>query len=390
MNKKLPKVGIIILAVTLETSFLFPVHAAGNSNPTEYLPPTNQPPNSSNNSFDLGDWVNSTSGVLDQFEERISGTINTISNTIGGWVETVGGVLQPVNSIFTDVASLAQLVYRLIQLPSSIGGWWDLLITSVEGELDPCLNSPWISSTPPIVYEPGWCMGVGNNPNNPNSSSLPPFLPPSANPIPYAGKKPWDPNSWNQQEDNNTDEDSSPKSPTSSSDILKSSKGPMGIPVPSVARAKVIQLSKDDTKNSTDPFTSNPVVKAQLDGNLIDRAIIKTSTETVLGELGQKKMSEELYAAQDAVAYSLGQAGDAQNMDVTQDVMKQAIQVEALGNVLLGSLVSSNQQQRIDANMGNLALTNISRTLDEGKRSSNVDLAISSNRLISLAAQSGL
>lgn len=271
-------------------------------------------------------------------------TNNVIEEVIGGDVgDWIGDILEP----FED------LIDQLINLPSQLDGWWDTLLTTVIGESDPCSFE---GGTPPIVYEPDWCVGGRGSVSNPS------------NPDP-TNSDPTNPNPSN----------------SSMGTILADSQGAAGIPVPTQVRSKVRQAAEATT--SADIYDSNPVVIAHYRHNLAERSMTRLASEGVLGEMGQAKLKQELNGIQSAATQSAAAATSAQGLNVTQDVMKQQAQITAHHSALLGSIAVDSKQQRIDTALSNLNLTNISRSLDEQNRTRRVDRTLAASKLLQTASQ---
>jgi hypothetical protein len=215
--------------------------------------------------------------------------------------------------------------------------------------------------------EPGWCFGgaSGSEAEDPNldESDPPDEDNPNLPPFPPAPRK-------------------------STGDILKSSVGAAGIPVPSKVRS-ALQRSVDTTGGSN-MFEINPVVARHYALNMAERATARLSAELILGEAGQKKLVEESKGINDAVTASMGTAKSAQALDVTQDVMKQMVQIQATEALLSGNSATSLQQMRVDNAMSHLMLSNMSRTLDETARERRIDRTLSLNKVIKSTSPLGL
>lgn len=300
---------------------------------------------------------------LSEIEEFLDGTIGEITDTIGKVWGLFNRVVSPIQEIFSDVQEMAGTIVRLINFPSTVSGWWESLLDSVTGEYDRCFSE----FNPEDILEPGWCFGgtadsdIDSNSDGASDGddSGDPTLPP----FPPAPRK-------------------------STGEILKESAGPAGIPIPSTLAAKTSEAMAD--VGSDNIFETNSTVSIHNKRMANERAMTRVNVETILGENGQKKLIEELKATQDLVTASMGTAKAAQGLDVTQDVMKQDVQLTANANLLLGSLVVSSQQQRVDNAMTHLNLTNISRSTQQLTRGRGIDRTLNTGKVFLLTRRMSL
>lgn len=323
---------------------------------------------------DVSDFMGDIDSELSELEGYYNETLGEISDTIGQVMGLFNRVTSPIASIFQKADEMADIIVRLINFPSQIGGWWDKLVDSVVGELDPCLSELGSGRTPTFVYESGWCFGGGSEDDTGGSwgsegseeeiggvindgDSLPHD---SGSMAPYKGKK-------------------------SVGEVIKESQGDAGIPIPSQVRLKMQEAVENGGSNNS--FEVNPTVVSLYAGNMADRGTTRLAAESTLGEVGQKKMVEESKGLQKAVISSFSTAKSAQKLDVTQDVMKQMVQMQATQNLLTGSVAASSQQNRIDNALANLNLTNMSRSLDESNRSRRIDRSLLATKVLQSTAQ---
>ncbi len=203
----------------------------------------------------------------------------------------------------------------------------------LDGTEDPCANVPVIFITSP---EPGWC--------NNNGSSV--------------------------------------------TDILAGSTGELGIPNPGRARQDI--ENKIDETQQTDFFEVNSEVHSLYLANSVDRVATKIAIDTVLGEKGQEQIQTELETTNSTLEAIAEEAEAAQELDVTQDVMKATIRVMANQSAFLGASRTDATNARIERQFTNLNLVNISRTLDEERKTRRVESAAAGAKALYMGAQVGL
>jgi hypothetical protein len=306
-------------------------------------------------------------------------TVGQVTGLIGQVYGLFGKVTAPLQQLFSDARALAQLVTKLINFPSTVSGWWNSLVDNVVSQYDACHDAIEGAVTPPFLFEAGWCFGgdstaaAGGGGDSATGGSSPA----TADDFELIGHSSPDPAG------------PAGRKSTSIGDIAKESQGPAGLPVPSLVRYQV-DRAVDAAGGDGDRFEVNPTVIKYYGGNRAERGITRLQAESTLGPVGQAKMLEELTGIQQAVAGNFGTAGAAQALNVTQDVMKQMVQMQASETLLLGSLAAGNQQQRIDNAFTHLNLSNIGRTLDEQNRARRIDRTLEAFKVLRTASQARL
>lgn len=156
----------------------------------------------------------------------------------------------------------------------------------------------------------------------------------------------------------------------STGEIIEGAQGEMGVPNPNTVRGEIeADAANAPTDTTQDVFELNPVVHGVYAANNVDRDLTRIQVQTILSEQGQAKTKEQIDATQEVVEGIATDADDAQELDVTQDVMKKQIKAFAQQSLILGQMRSDALQARLDTQFTNLNLTNMSRTLDEVGRS---------------------
>ena len=237
-----------------------------------------------------------------------------------------------VGDFFNDFSPENLLSVLKIFVEDSLGveRWLAILTSSLD---DPCADVPVIFITSP---EPGWCNTRGS----------------------------------------------------SATDILASSTGELGIPIPNQTRQDI--ENRIDQTSPTDFFEVNPEVHSLYLANSLDRIATKIAIDTVLGEDGQKQLKTELEATNSTLEAIAQEAEDAQSLDVTQDVMKATIRLMAHQSVLIGATRNDTLDARLERQFTNLNLVNISRTLDEQRKARRVESAGAGAKALYMGVQAGL
>ncbi len=365
------KITLIITSIIVTPTNVI---AAGSEAPDTYLNDSNvsQPvispmtqPTNPNQS--IGDWTESRNNSLDNFENWVDGGIGEIGLGIGSVMDAITNATSGIGNLINDLTSVANLVYRVMGLPNQVGGWWSDLLSVATGELDPCTREANLTNTPPITFEPGWCIGVGY-----------PNVGPGTNPNPNT--HPDSPPSFPTNPNNPTGPGNSP----SMSEIVTQSVGDMGVPIPAQVQGSVANM------DSYDVFEVNPVVKRHYRRNFVDRAITRLVSESTLSAEGQKLLKGHTDTAMQVAIESQIIAGRGQTFDVTQDVLKGSLANDAKQTLLLGALVSQSANNRVDSALNNRNLINISRTIDQMARQDRVERSIAARRLLEISSQNNL
>lgn len=174
-------------------------------------------------------------------------------------------------------------------------------------------------------------------------------------------------------------------------DIVVDAQGEMGIPDPNKIRRVIEEKVADASINGVpDILEVNPVVWGVYAANQTGRDLTALQISTVLGEEGQKQTKKQLESDRATVKSIATLAQDAQELDVTQDVMKKQVAAFAQQSVILGALRADSLQARHDTQFTNLNLKNASRTLDELARNERVSSISDAMLLTEISAQSRL
>ncbi len=332
--------------------------------------------------FSRPESIDDVVGLLDSGVATVEGFFDQSIGQLTGVVGQVSGLLgqagSPLSQLFQDAQALTQLMVRLLNFPSTVSGWWDGMVAGLTGDFDACRQAVEGAATPPFIFESGWCFG-GSQSNSP--ALLGDFE--------LLGRT--DPNSPGGQGDSDfighsSPPPSGPAAPKSIGEMVSAASGPAGLPVPSLLRYEA-DRAVDGPAGDGDRFEVVPAVLKYYLGNRAERGVSRLQAESVLGMVGQAKMLEELQGLQQAVAGNFGTAGAAQELSVTQDVMKQMVQMQANETLLTGSLAASSQQLRVDQALTHLNLSNIGRSLDEQNRSRRIDRTLAAYKVLRSTSQ---
>ncbi len=237
-----------------------------------------------------------------------------------------GNILTQLSSIFPELSSVPQ--------------WISKLQNSIN---DPCSTTPILFATP---SEPGWCRATVSIVNgNPNINSI--------------------------------------------STILKSVAGQMGLPDIGKARSN-IQQQVNSEEDSPDLFLSNPEYYAIDIGNTSDRAATSLNAQTVLSIDGQQDTQNQIDQSSQVVQSIASTSDEAQGYTSTQDVVKALVRMNAEQAVMTAMSQVSSLRSRTDAQLANVNLANISRSIDQQNRENQVNSTVDGYFLLNLSAQSNL
>lgn len=325
--------------------FVLPASAVTSPSADYITRPSTQP----DEAFTLGEWVKSADGFLDNFDDLINGGISGLGGGLGGLVALILGETSPVGNFLSDLSAVAQLAFRLTSYPQQFAAWYDQTLEVVAGELDPCTRTPG-GATPPFIFEPGWCIGVGDYGGGGGGDS-------SGDGGGGGGGN--DHGGGNHHGGGNNPS----RQPTSIGQILNDSKGAMGLPDPLKMRSLVAD-SIDDPQDSGDLFNTNTEIARYYTLNVADRGLGRMVAYQTLSDEGQERLLDNLKSVQNTVGKSLQSAVEGQSLNVTQDVMKKMLEMQAQQTMITGAIASGTNLDQIHQSVQHLQLSNISRGLD--------------------------
>lgn len=117
-----------------------------------------------------------------------------------------------------------------------------------------------------------------------------------------------------------------------------------------------------------DQFNLNPLVLAQSVKSETDRTMNRGMASSVVGKAGQNAMAQELQGAGQTLQTIQSKAQEAQGKDVTQDVMKDLVTLQAGQSALQGGAYTNLMLLRQQTAANSLVMSNISDAVDETNR----------------------
>lgn len=117
-----------------------------------------------------------------------------------------------------------------------------------------------------------------------------------------------------------------------------------------------------------DRFSTNPEVLATSLSNEVEREGIRSISESVLSADGQTAMKEEQEGAKETLDGIMELASDAQELDVTQDIMKNLTAMQAQDSVIDTGLYRQTMETRQQLAANGMAIAQASEALDEQQR----------------------
>ncbi len=98
---------------------------------------------------------------------------------------------------------------------------------------------------------------------------------------------------------------------------------------------------------------SYPISETEADA-VVREVLVKTVESSTLSEEGQTKLKETAVFVQETVESSVNLGEDSQNRDVTQQILQNLSQQEAISATRQGVIVQQNQQAQIDRAISNI------------------------------------
>lgn len=184
--------------------------------------------------------------------------------------------------------------------------------------------------------------------------------------------------------------------------------GPLGIPDPLKAGAIIEEIIKNGGRpqpgggtggggnsaaNQTSPpdaFEVSKTVYGAMAENEMHRQSSLMHLNGVIGESGQAQARTDLEVTQQLVNEDLKTSTAAQELDVTQDVMKSMVTMNARQSVMSAAIRGDTLKLRQDIQYNTLAAVDASRTLDELSRDNRVRASSSAMYLLEISGQARL
>jgi len=152
--------------------------------------------------------------------------------------------------------------------------------------------------------------------------------------------------------------------------------GALGLPDFEALHQQIEQQTVDGAVSGTsnaqmqkvDQFNLNPLVLAQSVKSETDRTMNRGMASSVVGKAGQNAMAQELQGAGQTLQTIQSKAQEAQGKDVTQDVMKDLVTLQAGQSALQGGAYTNLMLLRQQTAANSLVMSNISDAVDETNR----------------------
>lgn len=145
-----------------------------------------------------------------------------------------------------------------------------------------------------------------------------------------------------------------------------------------------------NTASPPDAFEVSRTVYGAVAENEMHRQSSLMHLNGVIGEAGQTQTRKDLEVTQQLVNEDLNTSTAAQKLDVTQDVMKSMITMNARQSVMSAAIRGDTLKLRQDIQYNTLAAVDASRTLDELARDNRVKASASAMHLLEISGQARL
>lgn len=166
-------------------------------------------------------------------------------------------------------------------------------------------------------------------------------------------------------------------------DILADSTGAFGLPDPKIYQEKIDLELDSSTQLPTWGYYNNQTLASPLVKNAADRTMTEIVAGTLLSSSGQESIKERLEldaANSEAIVTNAQLASQANN---TQDVLKYLTAIVAQQSIFAQETAKYGAQGRMDNQVSNLNLANISRTVDRQENERNVNNNLTSMESVS-------
>ncbi|PSF33326.1 hypothetical protein C7H19_20220 [Aphanothece hegewaldii CCALA 016] len=173
-------------------------------------------------------------------------------------------------------------------------------------------------------------------------------------------------------------------------DLLETARGTLNIPIP-LDYQKEIRYELDQSNKL--PVWGYYTNSGQVQGlvmNAGDRGVTALHADTILGEDGQQQVSDSLENAAEVTQSILETGEEALKAESTQDAVKILAWTTAQQAILAQQQVKDGQMSRVDSQIANLNLSNISETLDEQRSDRYAKERVNVEGFVNAATRAGL
>ncbi|MDV3002837.1 MAG: hypothetical protein N5P05_004492 (plasmid) [Chroococcopsis gigantea SAG 12.99] len=172
--------------------------------------------------------------------------------------------------------------------------------------------------------------------------------------------------------------------------LLDSARGELNIPVPLDYRKAVRYELDNNNQFPSWGYYGNTSQVQRLATHAGDRGVTALVADTLLGQDGQKNVSGSLQKAAEVTQSILTTGQEALSAESTQDAVKILAWANAQQAILTQQQVRDGQMSRVDSQITNLNLSNISDTLDEQRSDRYVRERIDTEGFANAAIRAGL
>ncbi len=165
-------------------------------------------------------------------------------------------------------------------------------------------------------------------------------------------------------------------------EVMERNTGALGLPVPSEYQTDVVDTLLDGGVDSTWAYVGNPTELWGDIKNAADRGMAQMQSESVLGREGQEAMQQRIENNKEIARVSNDLGTRALSTSNSGKLLQMMALMEAQQTILSQQQANNSELNRIDQQIGNLNLANISETLDSEKTRKSVDKQITYEGLI--------
>lgn len=173
-------------------------------------------------------------------------------------------------------------------------------------------------------------------------------------------------------------------------DLLETARGKLNIPIPLDYQKEIRYELDQSNKLPVWGYYTNSGQVQGLAMNAGDRGVTALHADTILGEDGQQQVSDSLENAAEVTQSILETGEEALKAESTQDAVKILAWTTAQQAILAQQQVKDGQMSRVDSQIANLNLSNISETLDEQRSDRYAKERVNVEGFVNAATRAGL
>lgn len=165
-------------------------------------------------------------------------------------------------------------------------------------------------------------------------------------------------------------------------EAMENNEGILGLPIPENYQQEMVDILLDSTEEPSWGYVSNPSVIADDVKHAGDRGLALLNSNTILSVQGQEDMKKRIETNETIARTSMEIGTQALRTRNERKLLRMMALMEAQQTILQQSQANTAEMSRVDQQITNLNLANISKTLDKEQTEKQVEKRVVTDGLI--------